>query len=152
MVSADSDAAARYEFLWVPNILNWPFILAFGQMCVSFWTLWSDSTKDNDCEIIFSIFLFSYFCPSFLPSKRFLSLLPFLLPIHFICLLLSNSSYYSSSLCSPFHPRSLPACIWFILSSYFLNYFNFPIFSFPYLPLSFFVSLLYFNLPLLWIS
>ena len=28
--TADSDAASRYEFLWVPNILSGPFILAFG--------------------------------------------------------------------------------------------------------------------------
>ena len=108
METADSDAASRYEFLWVPNILNGPFILAFGQMCISFWTRWSDSTKGHDPEIIFSIFLFSYFCLSFLPSNRFLSLLSFFFPIHFICLLLSVSSYYSSSLCSPFHPRSFP--------------------------------------------
>ena len=99
--TADSEAASRYEFLWVPNILNGPLFLAFGQMCISFWTLLSDSTKGHDPEIIFSIFLFSYFFLSFSPSKRFLSLLPFFLPIHFICLLLSNSSYYSSSLFSP---------------------------------------------------
>jgi hypothetical protein len=132
---------------------KWTIYLSFGQMCFSFWTRCSDSTKGHDLEIIFSVFLFSYFCLFVLPSKQFLSLFSFFLLIHFICLLLSNSSYYSSSLCSPFHPPSLPPCSsLFYLSIYFLNHFKLPIFSCPLLSLLFFVSVLYFILPLLWIS
>lgn len=86
---------------------------------LSFWACWSDSTKGHDPEIIFSIFLFSYFCLSFLPSKRFLSLLSFFLFILFasFCIIL-HITHLLSSLCCPFHQRSLPSCVWFISFSY----------------------------------
>jgi len=117
-------------------------------MCISFWTTWSYSTLKLYFQ--FSSSPTSVF-PSSLQNIFYLPFLSFFLFILFASFRLTlHITPLPSALLST-HAYLLLAFGLFYLPIYFLNYFNFPIFSFPFLPLSFFVSVLYFNLPLLWI-
>jgi hypothetical protein len=90
--------------------------------------------------------------PSSLQNGFLLSFLSFFLFILFssFCLILDITHLLSALLCT--HAPFLLAFGLFYLPIYVLNYFNFHIFSLPFLPLSFFISDLCFNLPLLWKS